>query len=177
MSIILRKRPRINKTALKWDFHTIYHSRKLSKIEKKKTKTQNTESKQFVIECACKKEKKESLIRWCYVQYMLYWYTYVQYILYWYAYGSKIHAERSYEIFIRLVRPFTDYYRLFHQCYNIKPHINYMDIFYTHNTQPTFFFHCFVYYIFFFILSSFHFLLVIRWLFYQMRCLFCCLVL
>lgn len=31
---------------------------------------------------------------------------------------------------IRLARPFTDYYRLLHKCWNIKPHINY--------TQPTF---------------------------------------
>lgn len=72
--------------------------------------------------------------------------------------------ERSYEIFIRLVRPFFYYYRLFHRCYNIKPHINY--------TQPTFFIQCFVY---------LFFLLIIRWLFFffffSERCLFHCLVL
>lgn len=39
------------------------------------------------------------------------------------------HTESLLNI-IRLVRPFTDYYRLLHKCWNIKPHINY--------TQPTF---------------------------------------
>lgn len=37
---------------------------------------------------------------------------------------------------IRLARPFTDYYRLLHKCWNIKPHINY--------TQPTFLFALFL---------------------------------
>lgn len=43
---------------------------------------------------------------------------------------SVPHAQRFCSDIIRLVRPFTGYYRLFHKCCNNKPHMNY--------TQPTY---------------------------------------
>lgn len=44
---------------------------------------------------------------------------------------SVPHAQRFCLNIIRVAGPFTDYYRLLHECCNNKPHINY--------TQPTFF--------------------------------------